>query len=138
MPNSSLKCNESDIHFKLSVAYNNKDVQPHGHYCPQIMSLMMTIGHSFPGNDSTPNVVITANSIHLEWSMVPSAMWKPCNLAPLWGNPIHQKPSQAWRYFGSMLENWHLTEDQGSILMSLPGLNLSLPDQQTSKLNILR
>lgn len=124
---ANVKCNELGMYFRMSGAYNNKDIQPHGHCCHyQIMSLTdHSLAIAFLGIILPQMLLITTYSIHLEWSMVSSAMWKQCTLAPCWGKPIHQKSSQAQKTFWvlpHMLQNWHLIEDRGSILMSLPGL----------------
>lgn len=69
---ANLKCNELGIYFKMPVAYNNIDIQPLllSDYVPN----WSQFGHSFPGNNSTQMLLITTHSIHLEWSMVSSAM----------------------------------------------------------------
>ena len=122
----NLNCNEFGIHFKISVAITTKTFNLVVtaviiRSCPS----MSIIGHSFPRMVLPQMLLIILYSIHLDWSMASGAMWKPCTLDPLWGNTIHQKPSQAQKTFWvlpSMLENWQLIEEQSSILMSLLGL----------------
>lgn len=52
----------------MSVAYNNRDIQPHGHGCHyQIMSLMdPSLATAFLGIILPQMLLITTHSIHLE------------------------------------------------------------------------
>lgn len=89
--------------------------------CPSVI----TAGHSFSGNESTANVV--DYYIQHSFGMMDGFQCheKTMYLGSIWGNPIHQKSSQAQKTFWVLphsLENWQLMEDQDSTLMSLPGL----------------
>lgn len=135
---ANVKCNELGIYFKMSAAYNNRDIQPHGHCCHyQIMSLTdPSLATAFLGIILPQMLLISTHSIHSEWSMASSAMWKQRTLAPLWGNPIHQKSSQTQKTFWvlpHMRQNWYLIEDQGPSLMSFLGLESITARLQTSK-----
>lgn len=63
---ANVKCNELGIYFKMSVAYNNKDIQPHGHCCHyQVMSLTdHSLAVAFLGIILPQMLLITIYSIH--------------------------------------------------------------------------